>query len=159
MRLALTSILTLLLPFAAMSSEAVTEPIFDEEAPDDAYHAGVRVEFFLDSNPQDTAYEIRGPLPEVHVIAHASFGTLTEANTTHDETHFLLPGNMYYFLLMDRSNNGIEDGFLRITGYHEDEKPIALLESHTDFKHGRSWTFSVPDIPLVDRNDDMEEEL
>lgn len=155
---ALTSILTLLLPFAAISSEAAAKPIIDEEAPDDEDHVGVRIELLLDSNPQDTAYELRGPLPELHVIAHTIFGDLTVANTILDETHFLIPGNMYYFLVTDKANDGIDDGFLRISGYHEDEKPIALLESHTDFKHGRSWTFSVPDMPLVDR-DDMGDEL
>ena len=109
----------------------------------------VRMELWFDENPQDISIELRGPLPLLDLVAHTGAGEFQQPNKVVDESHTLTSGGLYYLFVSDAGRNGIDDGFLRISAYFEDDKPITLVESSTSFEYGRVWTFLVPAVPII----------
>jgi hypothetical protein len=112
----------------------------------------------LDDKPSETAWELRGPLPGVSVVANAGYNFYEgmEKNQMED-SFFLLMGETYYFLLSDAGNDGIEDGYLHLsTNFGSGE--ITLVEDRTDFGGAKMYMFTVPFPPLSTHGHEGEEE-
>jgi hypothetical protein len=128
-------------------------------APEGEHGVNVRMEIFLDENPHEFAYEIRGPLPNLDVVAYSAFGEYDQPHSEVDVTHYLNPGETFYLMVSDAGNNGIDEGFLRVSAYFDPDNAITLIEGRTDFGFGKVWTFTVPHIPLSLYTEPIEDEL
>lgn len=148
MKFTFFSFFIFLLPSVAITDEDGSKTQREEASIHD-YDVNVRLELWLDDNPQDTSLELRGPLPLLDLVAHTRAGDFQQPNSVIDESHSLASGGLYYLFVSDAGRNGIDDGFLRISAYFNDDKPISLIESSTNFEYGRVWTFIVPALPMI----------
>lgn len=108
----------------------------------------VNVEIQLDDKPQETSWEVRGPLPGVGLIGNVEYNYYADMKGhTAEETLYLQVGHTYYFLINDSSQDGIQDGFLKIfVDYGRGS--ITLVEDSTDFGSAKVYMFTVPAPPI-----------
>ena len=110
----------------------------------------VYVEIELDDKPQETSWEVRGPLPGVGLIGNVEYNYYTDMQgRIAEETLYLQVGHTYYFLINDSAQDGIQDGFLKIfVDYGRGS--ITLVEDSTDFGSAKVYMFTVPAPPIDD---------
>ena len=99
-----------------------------------------RLELELDGHPEDTAWELRGPLPSMEVLASRGYDEYDQANHAHQtvvETldGILKAGEKYYFIVKDYNFDGIENG--RLSVFSEQQRPEQQQSHNNDMLDGR----------------------
>ena len=108
---------------------------------------GVKFDLKLDSRPQETAFEVRGPLPSTVVVDEASYLSLDGESI--ERQYNLEEGRFYYLMLLDSGRDGITDGSFKLTASYK-TADVTLKEGTGDFGHGKTWNFMVPVTPAVE---------
>ena len=103
----------------------------------------VRLELQLDSAPQETSWEVRGPLPRPTLIGGVTFDYYSDPSSQVIEV-FDLEEGQYLFLLNDFENNGINNGSFKIIA-ELIEGPKVLAEGSGAFGSGQISEFTVPE--------------
>jgi hypothetical protein len=129
-----------------------------EEDEDDSNIVECTLILLLDDKPSETAWEVRGPLPGVSIAGSAAYDFYEGMERKQMEDTLLLHmGQTYYFLLSDFGQDGIEDGYLKIsTDFGSGD--ITLVEDSTDFGAAKVYMFTVPVPPLASHGDEGEDE-
>lgn len=107
----------------------------------------------LDEKPEDTAFEVRGPLPSVNLISKVDYGTYEKQYSVKVLKEFdLEEGKSYYFLLTDYGKDGIEGGGFQLRAEFP-TGPIILEEGDGEIGAGKAFTFVVPVAPSEEINE------
>lgn len=108
----------------------------------------VRLELHLDSTPQETSWEVRGPLPRPDLIDGVTYDYYQQENAIVEEAVELSEG-LYWFLLKDYADNGIENGSYKITAALT-SGPNVLAEGNGNFSGSTIAEFEIPrDQPMI----------
>jgi hypothetical protein len=108
----------------------------------------VKLEMQLDDYPEHTSWEIRGPFPKPTLVDGVTYNYYQEPNSDIEE--FLeLDEGVYWLMLNDFTDDGIQDGHFRlIAGLASG--PVILVEGTGDFGSGKIIEFEIPvDHPVV----------
>lgn len=106
------------------------------------YAVNCQLEIQLDSKPEDTAWELRGPLPGFHIIDGVTYNYYKNNITIVTEAFDLAEGR-YYFLISDFEGNGIQGGFFRIIANLR-SGPLTLKDGNGNFANGLIHEVVVP---------------
>ena len=107
----------------------------------------VKFELKLDSKPQESAFELRGPLPSVDIVDEAAYFSLSGESI--ERRYNLTEGKFYYLMLLDSGKDGIKDGSFKLSANYEQQSEVTLKEGDCKFGHGKVWNFLVPAAPVV----------
>ena len=107
----------------------------------------VKFELKLDSKPQESAFELRGPLPSVDIVDEAAYFSLSGESI--ERRYNLKEGKFYYLMLLDSGKDGIKDGSFKLSANYEQQSEVTLKEGDCKFGHGKVWNFLVPAAPVV----------
>lgn len=108
----------------------------------------VRLELHLDSTPQETAWEVRGPLPRPALIDGVTYDYYQQELAIVEEVVELSEG-FYWFILKDYADNGIENGSYKITAALT-SGPKVLAEGNGNFGSSAIAEFEIPkDQPMI----------
>ena len=109
----------------------------------------VKFELKLDNRPQESAFELRGPLPSTDIVDEAAYFSLHGESI--ERQYNLEAGKYYYLMLLDSGKDGITDGAFKLTASYP-KSEVTLKEGSCDFGHGKVWNFMIPVTPAVDSN-------
>lgn len=108
-----------------------------------------RLELDFDAQPDDVAWELRGPLPGIGLIAQAQYDAYdpeTYANQSATEIFECLEGQSYYFLITDY--DGVQEGGAYKIIAELPSGDILLEEGKGEnVGSGKAFNFVVPVIP------------
>jgi hypothetical protein len=106
-----------------------------------------RLELFFDDKPHDVAWELRGPLPGIKLLAHAGYDAYdpeTFGGKSVTESFDLEEGKAYYFLITDYSQDGIEGGSFKLLATIPSGDIILEEGKGEHIGSGRAFNFVVP---------------
>eukprot|EP00542_Grammatophora_oceanica_P016192 CAMPEP_0194046600 /NCGR_PEP_ID=MMETSP0009_2-20130614/21842_1 /TAXON_ID=210454 /ORGANISM="Grammatophora oceanica, Strain CCMP 410" /LENGTH=150 /DNA_ID=CAMNT_0038691965 /DNA_START=86 /DNA_END=538 /DNA_ORIENTATION=+ len=114
-----------------------------------------RLELQLDDKPDDTTWEVRGPIPAMDIVDGVAFGGYDIPHQHVIERFDLEEGQSYYFMISDYEGNGIEpteEGATPIKLVAELEHPIgdvilAKEENGSSIEAAKAFMFTVPMQP------------
>lgn len=109
-----------------------------------------RVEIDFDDKPDDVAWELRGPLPGIQLIAQKQYDDYdpeTHAHQSTIEKFDCEEGKSYYFLITDYDHDGIAGGAYKV--FAELPTGDILLEEGKgeSIGSGKAFNFVVPVVP------------
>jgi hypothetical protein len=108
----------------------------------------VRLELQLDDAPQETSWEIRGPLPRPTLLDGVTYDYYAQRPNSLVEEVIDLEEGDYYFLLNDLHDDGIEHGSFQIIA-ELTTGPTVLATGSGDFSSGQIQEFTIPkDQPI-----------
>lgn len=113
------------------------------QSPTAVTQARIRINLKLDSHPWDTNFEIRGPAPSNNLIASREFGWYKKPSVQVTEILSLKHNESYFFVLEDRTGDGIQDGFYAIFANDETNDNL-LVAGRTNFLRDMTVEFKVP---------------
>lgn len=127
-------ILPLLLSFASSA-----------EGTDSRVMVPIRLQLQLDHKPHETAWEIRGPLPRINLVASAPYADYVGyADELIEEEVVLEQGETYYFLLTDFSEDGIHNGSFRILAGDDGDDTVVMEGRGDMIGSGKAYTIDIP---------------
>jgi hypothetical protein len=106
-----------------------------------------RLELFFDDKPHDVAWELRGPLPGIKLLAHAGYDAYDAeifSGKSVTESFDLEEGKAYYFLITDYSQDGIEGGSFKLLATVPSGDIILEEGKGENIGSGRAVNFVVP---------------
>mmetsp|Transcript_10638 Transcript_10638/g.14094 ORF Transcript_10638/g.14094 Transcript_10638/m.14094 type:complete len:152 (-) Transcript_10638:222-677(-) len=115
-----------------------------------------QIELDLDHNPEEVAWEIRGPVPTVEIVGETNYRDYTTPHILVQEYFYLQPEEDYYLIILDEGEDGIREGSFslscRFGGYER-----ILLAGNADYGAGEIYKFSVR--PPKRKTEDCDEEV
>ncbi len=109
-----------------------------------------RLDLAFDAKPHEVAWELRGPLPGVKLLAQAGYDTYnveTFAGKTVSEAFDLQEGNSYYLLITDYSQDGMTGGSFKLSASLPRGDIILKQGPGETIGAGRAFNFVVPAVP------------
>lgn len=101
-----------------------------------------KLQIQLDHNPEETAWQLRGPVPKPDIIDGVTYGYYKEAQSTIEES-FDIEAGKYWIWITDRNDDGISESSWQLIA-HLAGRDVVLHRGDGQFGAGKLQEILVP---------------